>query len=207
MNCELAKTLIQAYLEGRLAVLERNEFVYHTTECASCEREVIAYREVFRALREMPRLEAPDRLGVAVIARLRADGLVHEPKFSVARRAFEGFMDLPARVRYPLAALAAVVVLYAPVALVLGGAGRSVAGLAESLARGVLWVQRTLAGLDGVAVLEPYTRAARTVFHAAGELVSPFVLVVVVAAAGAVVYSMSRVLRRKRPSGHALFSF
>jgi anti-sigma factor RsiW len=65
---------MQTYLEGRLPTLERNEFVYHVTECASCESEVIEYRDVFRLLREMPRLEAPTRLNVAVMAHLHAEG-------------------------------------------------------------------------------------------------------------------------------------
>jgi hypothetical protein len=206
MNCETAKNLVQAYLEGRMPVLERNEFVRHVTECSACETEVIAYREVFRALRDVPRFDAPGRLEVAVLAHLRAEGLVHEPKFSVARRAADGFMAMPAKARYPLAALAVVALLYIPVAFALGNTGRTVAGLAESFARGVLWVQGALAGVPGLAVLDPYVRAARTVVHAAGGLVSPLALVAIVVAAGAVVYSMSRVLRRKRPSGHAIFS-
>ena len=37
MNCETAKNLVQPYLEGRLPTLERNEFVYHVTECGVCE--------------------------------------------------------------------------------------------------------------------------------------------------------------------------
>jgi anti-sigma factor RsiW len=206
MNCETAKNLVQAYLEGRLPVLERNEFVHHVTECGACETEVIAYREVFRALREAPRFDAPERLEIAVLAHLRAEGLVHEPKFSAARRAADGFLALPAKARYPLAALAVVAVLYVPVAIGLGSGGRSVAGLAESFARVVLWVQGAMAGAPGITVFEPYVRAARTVIHAAGGLVSPLALVIAVAAAGALVYSMSRVVRRKRPSGHALFS-
>jgi hypothetical protein len=206
MNCETAKTLIQPYLEGRLAVLERNEFVHHVTECGACETEVIAYRELFRGLHELPRLAAPERLSIAVIAQLRAEGIAHEPRFSGARRALDGLLGLPAKVRYPLAALAVVIVLYAPVALILGRAQGSMAGVAESFARAVVWVQATLAGLPGIAGLEPYARAARTVVRAAGELVSPGVLLLGAAAIALTLYSMSRVLRRKRPSDHALFS-
>jgi anti-sigma factor RsiW len=207
MNCELAKNLIQPYLEGRLPVLERNEFVHHVTECGACEREVIAYRELFRGLRDVPRLEAPERLAVAVIAQLRADGLVHEPRFSGLRRAVEGFFALPARARYPLSALAVVLLLYVPVALILGRAGRSVAGIAESFARAVVWLQGAVAGLPGVAAFDPYVRAARTVARAAGEVVSPGLFLVASAAIILALYTMLRVLRRKRPSDHAIFSF
>jgi anti-sigma factor RsiW len=207
MNCETAKNLIQPYLEGRLAVLERNEFVRHVTECAACEREVIAYREVFRALREIPRADAPPRLSVAVMARLHADGLVHEPRFSPVRRVIDGFMDLPAKVRYPIAALAVIAVLYAPVGLLLGRAGRSLAGLAESFARSVVWARGLVAEFPGVNAFDTYIRAARTILHAAGALVSPGYVVLMVAVIGAVLYSMARILRRKRHSGHAVFSF
>jgi biopolymer transport protein ExbB/TolQ len=68
MNCENAQNLVQPYLEGRLATLERNEFVRHVTGCAACEAEVIAYREMFETLREMPRLER----GLSVMAALGA---------------------------------------------------------------------------------------------------------------------------------------
>jgi hypothetical protein len=207
MNCETAKNLIQPYLEGRLASLDRNEFVYHVTECGACEAEVIEYREVFRALRVLPHLQPPDRLNVAVMAHLRAEGLVHEPRFPVLRRAVDAFLGLPARVRYPAAALAAVLVLYAPVAVVLAGARGSIAGMAEAIARAVVWMQGAASAVAGLASFDPYARTARTVAHAATELISPGALVLVAIVAAALVYSMSLVMRRKRPSGHAMFSF
>jgi hypothetical protein len=207
MNCETAKNLIQPYLEGRLATLERNEFVHHVTECAVCEAEVIGYRELFQTLREMPRLEAPSRLAVSVLAELRAEGLVHEPRFSVIRRVSDRFFALPARVRYPVAACSVIALLYAPVGLLLGNADHSIVELAGSLARTVLWVRAAVAHLAGVTILDTYARAVRTVVHATGAVVSPATWFVVVAVVGAAAYSMSRILRRKRQSGHALFNF
>lgn len=197
---------MQPYLEGRLATLERNEFVHHVTECAACERDVIEYREVFRALRAVPRFEAPPRISVAVMAHLHAEGLVHEPRFPWARRQADRFMDLPARVRYPVAAMAAVTMLYLPVALVLGGARASLAGVAEGFARGVLWAQGAVSGTATLSMFEPYARAARTVAHATSTLVTPATLAVAALLFVAVVVSMSIVLRRKRSSSHAMFS-
>jgi hypothetical protein len=207
MNCETAKNLIQPYLEGRLATLERNEFVYHVTECAACERDVIAYREVFQSLRDLPRLEAPARIAVGVLAQLRAEGLVYEPRFSVVRRVTDGFLALPAKVRYPMAAFAVIALMYLPVAVLLGTAGASIAGAAESLARAVVWVRGMVAEFPGVSALDTYVRAGRTIVHAAGEVVSPVTWLVVVAVVAVAVYSMLRILRGKRHSGHALFSF
>jgi di/tricarboxylate transporter len=201
MNCETAKNLIQPYLEGRLPTLERNEFVYHVTECGACETEAIAYRQVFRALRSMERLEAPSRIQVGVLAHLQAEGLIHEPRFPLFQRVFDAFLDLPARVRYPVAALTAVAVMY------LAGTRGSVAGVAETLARGVLWVQGALGGVSNRANVEPYTRAARTVTHAAAEVVSPVaVMVLVLALVAVVALAAARLVRRKKPSGHALFT-
>lgn len=207
MNCETTKNLIQLYLEGRLAVLERNEFVYHVTECASCEQEVIEYREVFRVLRKLPRMQPPERLSIAVMAHLRAEGLVHEPRFRALRRATDAFLELPARVRYPVAALVAVLVLYVPVALILAGTRGSVAGTTEAIARAAVRLQGALAGVAALATFEPYVRTAKTVAHAASALFSPGAFVVAAVLVAVVVYSMSLVVRRKRHSGHATFSF
>lgn len=207
MNCETTKNLIQPYLEGRLATLERNEFVYHVTECAACERDVIAYRELFQSLRDLPRLEAPGRLAVGVLAQLRAEGLVYEPRFSAVRRVTDGFFGLPARIRYPVAALAVISILYIPVALVLGNAGRSIAGLAESVARAVVWTRGIVTDFPGTSAFDTYVRAARTIVHAAGAVVSPVTGLMIVGVVGVAVYSMSRILRRKRHSGNAIFSF
>lgn len=207
MNCGKATDLIQPYLEGRLATLERNEFVHHVTECAACEREVLAYRELFQGLREMSRAEAPERLSVGVLAALRAEGLVHEPRFSLPGRFTDRFFALPGQVRYPLAALMVIAFLYIPVALVLGNAGSSIAGAAESLARGVVWARGVAADLPGVAGFDTYLRAARTIIHAAGAVVSPVTWLAVIAVVVAALFSMSRILRRKRQSEHAVFSF
>jgi anti-sigma factor RsiW len=206
MNCENAQNLVQPYLEGRLATLERNEFVRHVTECAACEAEVIAYREMFETLREMPRLEAPSRLAVAVLAELRAEGLAHEPRFSVLGRLSDRFFALPPRFRYPFAALAAIALLYLPVALLLGNADHSIVELAGSLARAVVWVRGATAAFPGMTTLDTYARAVRTVVHATGAVVSPVTWLLVMAVVGGAVFSVSRILRGKRQSGHALFS-
>ena len=206
MNCETTKNLVQPYLEGRLATLERNEFVHHVTECATCEAEVLSYREIFDALREMPRLEAPSRLSVAVLAHLRAEGLAHEPRFSVLNRVGDRFFALPSWVRYPSAALAVIALLYVPVGLLLGNADHSIVELAGSLARAVVWVRGKVTGFPGVTAFDTYARAARTIVHATGAVISPLTLMLGLVVVGGAVFSVSRILRRKRQSGHALLS-
>jgi hypothetical protein len=57
------------------------------------------------------------------------------------------------------------------------------------------------------ADVEPYTRAARTVTHAAAEVAAPIVLSLILAAlVGVAAFTAARFVRRKKPSGHALFS-
>jgi hypothetical protein len=206
MNCQTAQSLMQSFLEGRLATLERNEFVYHVTECAACESEVIEYRDVFRCLREMPRFDAPTRLGVAVMAHLHAEGLIHEPRFPWARRVVDQYFAIPARARYPLTAALLIAVLYVPVAVILSGTRGSLAGAAEGFARAILWIQGTVASLEAVAALEPYVRAVRTVCNAVAAYVSPGMLVAAALIAAVIVLTATRHGRRKRPSGHAMFS-
>jgi hypothetical protein len=162
---------------------------------------------MFETLREMPRLEAPSRLAVAVLAELRAEGLAHEPSFSVLRRFSDRFFALPSWVRYPSAAFAVIAFLYAPVALMLGNADHSIVELAGSLARAVVWVRGAVAAFPGVTMFDTYARAVRTVVHATGAVVSPVTWLVILVVVGAAVFSVSRILRRKRQSGHALFSF
>jgi anti-sigma factor RsiW len=206
MNCETAKNLIQAYLEGRLPRLERNEFVYHVTECGVCETEVLGYRQVFRALRSLERFEAPSRIQVGVLAHLRAEGKIHEPSFPLFRRALDALLVLPARVRYPVAGLVAVAVMYLPVGFILAGSRGSLAAGAEALGRGVLWIQDTLGGIAVKEDVEPYARTARTVSHAAAEVVSPMAaLLFILAVLALVAYVSARFLRRRRSSGHAMF--
>ncbi len=208
MNCETAKNLIQPYLEGRLPTLERNEFVYHVTECGACETEVLAYRQLFRSLRSLERFEAPSRIQAGVLAHLQAEGMIHEARFPLVKRALDRFIDLPARVRYPAAALAAVALMYLPVGFILAGTRGSIAGATEAVARGVLWVQSTVGDVSARTNVEPYTRAARTVSHAAAEAFSPLAALVLVAALVAVVaFTAARIVRRKKPSGNALFTF
>jgi anti-sigma factor RsiW len=197
---------MQTYLEGRLPTLERNEFVYHVTECAACESDVIAYRDVFRSLREIPRFQAPARLGIAVMAHLKAEGMIHQPKFPWAHRALQRYFAVPGRVRYPATALALITMLYVPVAVSLSGTRGSLAGAAEGFARAVLWVQDVFASLGTVSALEPYFRMTRTIVQAAGAYISPIMLVAAAIIAAIIVVSATRYGRRKRPSGHAIFS-
>jgi len=90
------------------------------------------------------------------------------------------------------------------VALLLGNADHSIVELAGSLARAVVWVRGRVAEFPGVTAFDTYARAVRTVVHATGAMVSPMTLFVGLAVVGGAVFSVSRIVRRKRQSGHAL---
>jgi ribose/xylose/arabinose/galactoside ABC-type transport system permease subunit len=96
--------------------------------------------------------------------------------------------------------------LYVPVAVILSGTRGSLAGAAEGFARAVLWVQDVFASLGTVSALEPYFRMTRTIVQAAGAYISPIMLVAAAIIAAIIVVSATRYGRRKRPSGHAIFS-
>ena len=86
MNCKIARGLIQDYHEQRLVQLERSEFLRHIDECPACERELIAYRDVFTFVRAMKPLDTPRGFHNAIISQLKSEGLIHEPRVSAVRK-------------------------------------------------------------------------------------------------------------------------
>jgi len=90
VNCEAARGIIQDYLERRLAILDRNEFVRHVNECRACEEELAGYRDVFSYLGGMKPLSPPPGFQNAVISQLKSEGYVHEPKLSAVGRGLAG---------------------------------------------------------------------------------------------------------------------
>jgi len=151
MNCQIVRNVVQEYLEGRLAALDRNEFVHHVDQCKSCEDEVLAYRAVFTDLRRMGRFEAPSGLETVVMAELREQGLVREKKIPLLSRLLDGFLALPAFARYPLAAAGVIIALYAPVTLVLGRFREAVGIATGMIADGYLFAQNALGSISAVA--------------------------------------------------------
>lgn len=216
MNCKTVDSITQDYLDGRLATLDRNEFVRHVNMCADCEEKVLAYREMFAALGDIGRHECPASVGNSVILQLKHEGYIYEPRMSPLRKAGHIFMSWPAGIRFPLAAAFVVAVLYIPIAALLGLARGSVSTATGAMTSAFLFLRDALGSVDYIARfldgLNAYGRAAKTVITAFASLLTGEGLWVlgagcaIVAAAILVVM----VLKRKRGSGdatHATFSF
>lgn len=211
MNCTTVRGIIQEYLEGRLSQLERNELVTHVDECAACEEEVLAYREMFGMLRTLPRHEAPRRVTNAVMAHLAAEGALRTPKVSVSL--FNRFLALPAAARYPLAAAAVIAALYAPLAAALGMMRGSVSVTTGRIAEAYIAMQSALSGMSVLGTffetVSTYARTFKTVLQAFGSLVSRGDGVWVFAVAAAIVLSVALAIligRRRKSIHHATYS-
>lgn len=70
MNCERYERQIWAYLEGRLSSREVHAFEAHLQACPHCQRQLVAARATYRALRGLPRHRAPANLAAEVRRRL-----------------------------------------------------------------------------------------------------------------------------------------
>ncbi len=166
MNCTTVRTLIEDRVEGRLAQLDRRAFDAHVSSCEACAKELRTWRELFDGLDSLAHVEAPQRISRAVLAHLRAEGRIREARAD-RRRAIDRLFALPARVRYPLTALAVSVVLWAPVALVLSLARESLAPAFLAVARAAAALDRlvheTRVVSDVVETMAAYVRAAQTV--------------------------------------------
>jgi len=214
VNCEAARGIIQDYLERRLAILDRNEFVRHVNECRACEEELAGYRDVFSYLGGMKPLSPPPGFQNAVISQLKSEGYVHEPKLSAVGRGLAGIRRLPRRVKYPLAAAAAVAALYVPLTLIVGRAAGAVARATVAVADLFVFVRNGLVGTPVIKRLgdavSAYIEALKTVGGAVHTVMSSASGTVwIIAAAGVLAVSavllISFVLR-KRGSENAPFS-
>jgi hypothetical protein len=175
VNCETVKKLNQDYLERRLAQLDRNEFLRHINECASCERELVNYRDVFTFLGAMKPVETPRGFQNAIISQLKSEGIVHQPKMRPAKRWAQGFLALPGVAKYPLAAAIVFAALYLPLKVAFSLAGGA-AGKATVLFTD--WLLSALSALGEASfltqmwdTLEGYGRALSTVLGAVSTLV------------------------------------
>ncbi|MDH3197658.1 MAG: zf-HC2 domain-containing protein [Candidatus Krumholzibacteria bacterium] len=170
MDCTTVNNIVQDYLDARLPVLDRNEFVRHVSECPECETAVLAWREVFSHLRKIERVRAPERVSRGVMSHLRAEGLVYEPRVPTPRRVVARFLGLPAVAKYPLAAALVVATLYVPLAAVLGLAGGSYGSYTEALTSAYGTVEGALRGVSFLSrvldSLANHVRAAGAVAQA-----------------------------------------
>lgn len=161
---------MQDYLERRLVQLDRSEFLRHIDECAACERELVASRDVFTYLNKMKPFEVPRGFESGVISQLISEGFIHEPAVAPLRRWITAFLGLPGVAKYPLAAVAVIAALYLPMKLVLAFAGGAVARLTVFATDALVSARDAAAGASSLAglwdVLSGYGRAVQTLFSA-----------------------------------------
>jgi hypothetical protein len=176
VNCETVKKLSQDYLERRLAQLDRNEFLRHINECASCERELVNYRDVFTFLGGMKAQAPPRGFQNAIISQLKSEGIVHEPKVAPIRRWAHRFVALPGVAKYPLAAVVVVAALYFPLKLAYSLAGGAAGKATVLVTNWILSARDTLGDVSFLTglwdALGGYARALETVLSAVTTLLS-----------------------------------
>ncbi|MGQ9656727.1 MAG: anti-sigma factor family protein [Fimbriimonadales bacterium] len=70
MSCERFERQLWAYLEGRLSSKDAQALEAHLQSCVRCQRQLMAARATYRALRVLPRHRAPAHLAEGVRRRL-----------------------------------------------------------------------------------------------------------------------------------------
>ena len=91
--------LLSAYLDGEVTAAERSELLQHLATCASCRGTMEQYRSIGTQLRALPPVQTPDDLTDAIYAQT-----VDAPPRRLSL--------LSSRAGYPLAAVAAVLLVF-----------------------------------------------------------------------------------------------
>ncbi|CAN5561102.1 hypothetical protein BH24CHL1_BH24CHL1_05890 [soil metagenome] len=91
--------LLSAYLDGEVTAAERTELLQHLSTCASCRKTMEQYRSIGTQLRALPPVHTPDDLTDAIYAQT-----VDAPPRRLSL--------LSSRSGYPLAAVAAVLLVF-----------------------------------------------------------------------------------------------
>jgi len=214
MNCNTVKKLAQDYHERRLSILDRNEVVHHASECASCEAELAAYRDVFVSLRGMKAGPIPRGFQNRIVSQLKSEGLIYQPEVPLTRQWLSSFLALRPAVRYPMAAAAIVGALYLPVVWLLALARGSVAEVTLVLTNAFVSARDAFGQVSFIdrffEQLESYARLAKTIINACtvlltsmGENVLLLGIGMTAVLTAALVFSV--VARRKR-SSHNVFA-
>lgn len=79
MSCRDRQDLLQEHVEGRLRADARSELELHLRACASCRKDLRAYRALLGALPAMPDPQIPVDLSAQVMAAVRARRLMRRP--------------------------------------------------------------------------------------------------------------------------------
>lgn len=105
-GCRSYDEYLSAYLDGELSHAERTELLQHLATCEHCRKTMEAYRSIGTQIRSLPPLQVPDDLTDAIYA---------ETVDAPPRRLFL----INNRIGYPLAAAAAVLLIFVVAAFLL----------------------------------------------------------------------------------------
>jgi len=206
--------LIEDYLDRRLVVLDRNEFVRHVSDCPSCGTELASYRDVYGFLGEMKDVDVPRGFQNKVISQLKAEQVIYQPEVPAFRRCLQTFLNLPGLAKYPLAAGAVIAALYFPVLLMLGYAKGIAAKSTVFVTEVFISLQDVVGGVSFLAnisdALGRYVKLGKAVLSAFISLLSSagdnvWVLSIGIVAALFAILAVS-LLKKKRSSHNAPFS-
>lgn len=79
MSCQNRQNSLQDHAEGKLRAGAKSELELHLRGCASCRKDLRAYRAILVALPAMPEPRIPVDLSAQVMAAVRARHLAHRP--------------------------------------------------------------------------------------------------------------------------------
>lgn len=100
MRCRDVRRHLSAFLDGELEGEVRREIEKHLEGCRECMEEYRALVEAVSLVRELPRLEAPERLWAGIRARLEAEArrgsAITWPLIPLGRRAVAALISIVA---------------------------------------------------------------------------------------------------------------
>jgi hypothetical protein len=115
VNCVTVKKLVYDYCDGRLFGLERKLFEEHVTDCPDCSQVLDEQKAIFTLLDKLEPEQPPVWFEETIIRKLKLDGVIYEPKVPFYKKAAAAFNKAPDTVRYPVAALSAILAIYIPI--------------------------------------------------------------------------------------------
>lgn len=216
MNCKDAHTLIQDYVDGELHWRDKRVLARHLVACRGCAEALRYYDALASELSQLPLVAAPAGLAEGVIAKLRGAGRIADRSPAARRvRRWGAFAWLPARLRVPVAAAVAFVVVAAVVPItselfhtVVGKGTVMVADTYLDVSEGLDSVEAAGGFVDG---LERNLRTLGTVLRAAFSLLVQLGEHLALPAVGmlaTLILGAAWLLRhrQRRSSGHAAIS-
>jgi hypothetical protein len=119
VNCATVKKLVYDYCDGRLFGLERKMFEEHVSSCPDCARELDEQKAFFTLLDRLEPEQPPVWFEETVVRKLKLEGIIYEPKVPLYKKTAAAVNRAPDMVKYPVAALVTLLVVYLPLRLLM----------------------------------------------------------------------------------------